>query len=141
MGAENHRVATADHADGVVDNGCRRVGGWGHRGNNTPRRIFDKGQTGISGYGAGRQNLRAGRAIGHQQILFDLILDTAHAGLLHSHLGQSPGIGARCTSDDLYRPFPQGDGVVFLVGRIRCCHSVFQLVKNTMVTLVPGETQ
>ena len=141
MRAENHSVAAADHTDGIVDNGSRRIGGWGYGGDNTPRSIFDKGQTGVSGNGTGRQNLRARRAVGHQQILFDLILDTAHAGLLHSHLGQSPGIGTCRTPDDLYRPFPQGNGVAFLIGRIRCRHGVFQPVKNTVVTLVPGWTQ
>ena len=49
MRCKYNRIARRNHADGVVDDRCRRIGGRRDRGNHAPRRVFDQGQTVVTG--------------------------------------------------------------------------------------------
>ncbi|MPN61954.1 hypothetical protein SDC9_209700 [bioreactor metagenome] len=80
MRCENHAVSSGNQADGVVNNGRGRVGGWGYRGHHAPRRVFNQRQTVIAGQNLWRQAFHTRRAARLRHVFGKFIFDASHAG-------------------------------------------------------------
>ena len=134
MGIVNHGVACGDHADGVVDDRRRRVGGRGDGADNAIGRRFHQGQTVVAAVGGGVEILHAGGLVGGQQVFGDLVRHLAVAGLLMGQNSQFLGVFSGADAHCLHQlaAFLQRHFCKALLGADGGVNGVVYIVKQTL---------
>ena len=107
MDVEHDRVAGGDHRDRVVDDRRRGIRAGRDRADDAERGALEQRQAAVARLHFGLQHFGAGRFVGHEPVLDDLVFVAAEAGLLMR--------GKRQRLAFLERPFADvGDDLVAL---------------------------
>lgn len=82
MRVEHHRIARGDHADGIVDDRCRRIGGWRYGAYHAKGSVLDDRHAMVACFAIGIQILNARCHMRHQQVFLRLVAHIAEACFL-----------------------------------------------------------
>ena len=91
VGVEYHRIAGGNHANGVADDGGGRIGAGRDGADDAVGRPFHQRQSPVAGPGMRLQRFRTRRALGHQEVLLELVLVSGPCLFPARQPGPGPG--------------------------------------------------